>query len=269
MSGRERPVSQARVQPSGRCALGVLLLAALCGWSGAVWAQTDEIQVYDAEITAPGHFNLTWHNNFTPSGRTEPAFAGGIVPDHALNGVPEWAYGVTPWFEAGLYLPIYTLTRDGELLFDGAKLRALFVVPHAHDRTFFYGINFELSYNTPHWDPSRFAGEMRTIVGVHLGRFDVILNPIVDTDFNGVGNLEFVPAVRVAWNPGRKFAYALEEYADFGPLQHFKPSDQQSHTLFAVIDYGSSSHGVEFGVGRGLTPASDTWVLKLMFMQDL
>ena len=246
----------------------VQLLCLLASTPGAR-AQTDEIQVYDAGITAQGKFNLTWHNNFTPSGRTEPAFPGGVVPDHALNGVPEWAYGVTSWFEAGLYLPIYTLTRDGELLFDGAKLRALFVVPDAHDRRFFCGINFELSYNTPHWDPSRFAGEIRGIVGVHLGRFDLIVNPIVDTDFNGVGNLEFVPAVRAAWNTGGKLAFALEEYADFGPLSHFKPGDQQSHTLFAVIDYGGASHGLEFGIGRGLTPASDTWVIKLMLMQDL
>ena len=253
----------------GRCVRGTLLLVALCGGSGTVWAQTDEIQVYDAEITAPGKWELTWHNNFTPSGRTEPAFPGGIVPDHALNGVPEWAYGVTPWFEAGLYLPIYTLTRDGELLFDGTKLRALFVVPDAHDRTFFYGINFELSYNTPHWDPSRYAAEIRGIIGVHLGRFDLIVNPIVDTAFDGVGNLEFVPAVRAAWNTGGKLAFALEEYAEFGPLKQLKPSDQQSHTLFAVIDYGSSSHGLEFGIGRGLTPASDKWVLKLMVMQNL
>ena len=262
-------MSQLPEPPTGPCVRGALWLVALGSWSGAAWAQTDEIQVYDAEITAPGKWNLTWHNNFTPSGRTEPAFPGGIVPDHALNGVPEWAYGVTPWFEAGLYLPIYTLTRDGELLFDGAKLRALFVLPDAHDRTFFYGINFELSYNTPHWDPSRFSGEIRGILGVHLGRFDLIVNPIVDTDFDGLGNLEFVPAVRAAWNTGGELAFALEEYADFGPLKHFKPSDEQSHTLFAVIDCGSSSHGLEFGIGRGLTPASDKWVLKLMLIQDL
>jgi len=233
-------------------------------------AQTDEIQVYDAEITRVGGFNLTWHNNFTPSGRTEPAFPGGIVPDHALNGVTEWAYGVTRWFEAGLYLPIYSLAGNGDLLFDGAKLRALFVVPDARVRAFFYGVNFELSYNEPHWEPTRFAGEMRPIVGVHLGRFDLIVNPIVDTDFKGgVGNLEFAPAVRAAWNLTGKLALALEEYADFGTLQHFKPREEQSHNLFAVFDYGGSTHGVEFGVGRGLTPASDTWVIKLLLMQDL
>jgi hypothetical protein len=232
-------------------------------------AQTDEIQVYDAEITAPGRFNLTWHNNFTPSGNDAPQFPGGIVPDHALNGVPEWAYGVTTWFEAGLYLPVYTLTRDGALLFDSTKLRALFVVPDAHARSFFYGVNLEVSYNAPHWEPSRLSGEIRPIIGWHLGRYDLILNPILDTDFNGLSQLEFTPAVRAACNLNGKVALALEEYADLGPLQHLKSGSNQIHTLFAVIDLGSSSNGLEFGIGKGLTHASDSTVLKLMLMHDL
>src|SRR5579863_2621934 len=151
MPSRVRPLSQR---------LGhVALLAGALVSAQSARAQTDEIQVYDAEIAAPGTFNLTWHNNFTPSGREQPAFPGGVVPNHALNGVPEWAYGVTDWFEAGTYLPVYTRTADGALLFDSVKLRALLVVPHASDRVFFCGLNFELSYNTPHWEPSRYSGE--------------------------------------------------------------------------------------------------------------
>jgi len=259
-----------------RASAWLWLCVSLCALAGspAARAQTDEIQVYDAEIAAPGRFNLTWHNNFTFAGPQQPAFPGGVVPNHALNGVPEWAYGVTDWFEQGLYLPVYTVTNQGALLFDSVKLRELFVVPNAHDRTFFYGINFELSYNEPHWEPTRFSGEIRPIVGVHLGRWDLILNPILDTDFKGgAGNLDFAPAVRAAYNVNSKLTFALEEYAEFGPLQHFLPSAQQSHTLFAVVDYGSSyggsNNGVEFGIGKGLTPAAEGWVLKLMIMHDL
>jgi hypothetical protein len=246
------------------CLLLYLLLRAT-----AIHAQTDEIQVYDAEIVPVGHFNLTWHNNFTPSGSSEPEFPGGVVPDHALNGVPEWAYGVTDWFEQGLYLPVYTLTASGELLFDSVKLRELFVVPHAHDRTFFYGINFELSYNEPHWEPSRYTGEIRPIVGVHLGRVDLILNPILDTQFDGFGKLDFAPAARAAYNLDARFAFALEYYGDFGPLEHFKPASERSQSVFTVVDFGNSSNGIEFGVGRGLTSATDRWVIKLMLMHNL
>jgi hypothetical protein len=57
------------------------------------YAQTDEIQVYDATISEPGQFSVEFHNNFTPIGRTQPDFPGGTVPNHRLNGVPEWAYG--------------------------------------------------------------------------------------------------------------------------------------------------------------------------------
>jgi hypothetical protein len=245
-----------------------VLLGCLLAWAPRAHAQTDEIQVYDAEITAPGRFNLTWHNNFTPSGRARAAFPGGIVPEHALNGVPEFAYGVTDWFEAGTYLPIYTLTSDGRLLFDSVKLRALFVSPHAHERRLFYGVNFELSYNTPHWATRRFAGEIRPIVGVHLGRFDLIANPILDTDFNGFGKLDFAPAARLACALSERLTVALEHYADFGALEHFLPHSDRSQTLFAVLDYGGSGNGIEFGVGRGLTRATDSLVVKLMLMHD-
>jgi hypothetical protein len=247
----------------------VLLAFGLLGGSGTARAQTDEIQVYDAVIAAPGQLNLTWHNNFTLSGRTEPAFDGGIVPNHALNGVPEWGYGVTPWFEAGLYLPVYTLTNDGKLLFDGTKLRALFVTPGAADRTFFYGVNFELSYNSPHWEQSRWSGELRPIIGTHLGRFDLIFNPILDTAFNGPGKLEFAPAARAAYHINNQVSVAIEQYSDFGPIDHFYSRSQQSHTTFAVLDYGSSSNGIEFGIGHGWTPGSDQTVIKLMVMHDL
>ena len=252
-------------QPAGR---GCLLLCLLV-WAVAARAQTDEIQVYDAEITSVGRFNLTWHNNFTPSGRTEPEFPGGVVPEHALNGVPEWAYGVTEWFEQGLYLPVYTLTANGELLFDSVKVRELFVVPHAHDRTFFYGINFELSYNTAHWEQSRYTGEIRPIVGVHLGHVDLIVNPILDTQFNGLGKLDFAPAARAAYNFNSRFAFALEYYGDYGPLGQFNPPSERSQMAFAVVDFGNSSNGIELGVGKGFTHASDNCVIKLMLMHDL
>jgi hypothetical protein len=267
------PIAYAR--PARSCApRGARLLAFAClplgllALPSSAHAQTDEIQVYDAEITPPGQWNLTWHNNFTPQGRRLPDFPGGVVPDHTLNGVPEWAYGVTDWFEAGAYVPIYSYTSSGQLLFEGVKLRTLFVVPHAAERKFFYGVNFEYSYNRPTWDTHHFSGEIRPIVGTHLGPWDLIVNPAVDTEYNGFRNITFEPEARVAYNFSPKFALAAEYYADFGPVPIFLAPPEQSQQLFAVVDIGTSSHGIEFGVGHGFTPGTDTTVIKLMLMQD-
>jgi len=148
------------------------------------------------------------------------------------------------------------------------KLRTLFVVPHAAERMFFYGINFEYSYNLPQWDTHRFSGEIRPIVGVHLGHVDLIFNPIFDTEYNGLRNLDFAPEARVAYKFSERLALALEQYSDFGPVKGFAAPAQQSQTLFAAVDLGTSSNGIEFGVGHGFTGASDDVVIKLMLMHD-
>jgi hypothetical protein len=242
---------------------------------GGVWrvsptsAQTDEIQVYDASIAPTGAFNLTLHNNYTPSGSDLLAFPGAIVADKSLNGVAEWAYGVAPWFEAGVYFPLYSITRDNSVLYDGFKLRTLFVTPDAAKRNFFYGINLEFSFNTAHWDARAYTSEVRPIIGTHVGRFDLIFNPIVDNSWNGFSKLEFVPETRAAMAITEKYKLALEEYDDFGRVSHFLPTSKQSHQLFAVIDINTEWVGIEAGVGAGLTSGSDHRAIKLIFSRDL
>jgi len=248
---------------------GLCIFAWVCSTlPSIVHAQTDEIQVYDAEINAPGKFSVVLHNNYTPIGRKQPDFTNGIVPNHTLNGVVEWAYGVVNWLELGLYLPLYSVEDGRRWMLDGGKLRVLLVVPHARDLQFFYGVNFELSYNSPHWDPTRITGEIRPIIGTRIGRVDIVFNPIIDTSFNGFDQLSFAPAIRLAYNFSPTWAVALEHYSDFGPFSHFYAGSGQQQTLFAVVDYNGEKNGVEFGVGHGFTPASDDLVIKLMLIHN-
>lgn len=237
----------------------------------AVFGQTDEIQVYDAEIEEPGVFNIMVHNNFTPIGRKIADFPGGIIPDHSDNGAVEWAYGVKDWFEQGLYLPVYSAyskNRGGTL--NGFKIRELFVRPHAHDHTFFYGVNFEFSVNYLYWESRRITSEVRPIVGVHLHPVDIVFNPIVDTDYRGgFGGLEFVPATRIAYNFNDRWAAAFEEYSDDGPLHSFLPLNDQFHEVWAVMDHANKFLNIEAGVGFGITSGADKLTLKLMLSRDL
>jgi hypothetical protein len=56
--------------------------------------------------------------------RRTSGIAGGFAPNHALNGTPEFAYGVTPWWELGWYIPF--AVADNQFLSNGAKIRTLF-----------------------------------------------------------------------------------------------------------------------------------------------
>ena len=234
-------------------------------------AQTDEIQVYDAEIAEPGVFNLMLHTNFTPTGRTAPDFPGAIIANHSFNATAEWAYGVTPWFEQGLYLPVTTPYSEGRgPSVDGFKIRELFVRPDAAKHTFFYGVNFEFSVNRLFWESSRITSEVRPIVGAHLHKVDLIFNPILDTDYSGgFGNLEFNPASRVAYHLNDHWAVAAEEYAGFGPLHQFLPANDQFQEVWAVMDHDFKGISIETGVGFGVTAGADKVTLKLMISRDL
>src|SRR5690349_290 len=140
-----------------------LVLLAVLAVATPATAQTDEIQVYDGGLSGTGVVNLTLHDNFIAAGSKVPAFPGAVTADGSLNGVPEWAVGVTSWMELGLYLPVYSHDQTLGWVLDGVKPRVLVAVPHADDRRFVYGVNFEFSINGEHWDQRRYSSEVRPI----------------------------------------------------------------------------------------------------------
>jgi hypothetical protein len=221
----------------------------------------DEIQVYNAEIAEVGQWTYQQHLNYAPVGQTQPEVPGGFSSNRSLQGTPEFAYGITDWWEAGFYLP-FAVTGSGQLLSDGAKLRSLFVVPDAAKRSFFYGVNFELGYEMPRFASNPWGLEIRPIVGVRNAQWEFIVNPIVDLSFGAGGEADFAPALRLARNLGNDWYVGLEYYGDFGKIGDFLPPQQQSQQLFAVTDFKAGVVDVELGVGYGFTPGSDRVVAK-------
>jgi hypothetical protein len=243
-----------------------ILMAALVP-AFAVDQVHDEIQVYNADIAEVGQFTYEQHFNYAAVGQTTPEFPGGFTSNHSLQGTPEFAYGVTPWWEAGLYLP-FAVTGSGEFLSDGAKIRSLFVVPDAAKRTFFYGVNFELGYEMPQFAPTPWALEIRPIIGVRNKDWELIVNPIVDASSGAGGEADFAPALRLARNLGEDRFIGVEYYSDYGKIGDFLPLQQQSQQLFAVTDFKVKTVDVELGAGYGFTPGSDRFVLKAIIGYD-
>ena len=237
----------------------------------SAYAQGDEIQVYDGGVAPRGVFNLTWHNNFTPKGIKTPTCAGCVTADHSFNGVTVWAFGVNPWFEAGLYLPLYTHDKNLGFGYDGMKLRTLFATPNGASKKVAVGVGIELSFNDKRWDTTRVTSEYRPIVAFHVNpKWDFIVNPILDTAYDGLSNMVFAPSSRLAYNASPDWSLALETYSEFGALKGFEKRGDQSHQIYGVIDHvGRNGVELEFGAGVGLTDASDRFVLKLILAKDL
>jgi opacity protein-like surface antigen len=249
------------------------LRGALLAGAAAVMAATgaaraaDEIQVYNGEIADVGKWTGQHHFNYAIQGRKEPEFPGGLIPNHTLNATPEFAYGVTNWFEAGFYVP-WAIDKDGYHS-NAMKLRTLFVTPDAAKREFFFGVNFEYDYLMPKFSDTRWGMEVRPIIGWRKGDYEFIINPILDLSFGKNGAISFAPNARLARNFGEDFALAVEYYTDLGTPFDFLPLREQQHNVYGVVDFKVDRFDIEFGVGYGLTsPGSDRWVTKLMITTD-
>jgi hypothetical protein len=243
--------------------LGVAALTIAATFQPRVAHAVDEIQVYNAEIAKVGQWTIQQHLNYTLQGHKVPDFPGGLISNHALNGTPELAYGITDWWELGFYAP-FAVNSGGQFLSNGAKIRNLFVSPNADKRDFFYGVNFEFSYQTPPFSQSRYAAEIRPIIGVRNKEWEFIVNPIVDVSFGSFGEADFAPAMRLARNLGDDRFIGIEYYSDLGRIGNFLPLSEQSHQVFAVTDFKLEPFDINFGVGYGLTPGSDRLVTKLI-----
>jgi hypothetical protein len=237
-----------------------LLLAARAAWG----VLPDEIQVYTDDLEAPGKRGIELHVNTTPSGRATPAYPGEVVPHHGLRITPEISWGLARNWDGALYLP-FVRSGDGADFFAGPRLRLKWLPLKPADGTSgpFAGINWELSFVQQRFEQARRTTEIRPILGYRSDAWLFSFNPIVTTDLAGPdkGVLMFAPAAKLSRSLSHGTALGAEYYAELGRLSHFAPRAEQSHVLYAVLD----TERVNFGIGRGLTGASDRWTIKAIF----
>ena len=239
------------------------LLTMLVLLASATARAADEIQVYTGEVAKPGEWSLQQHLNYGINAARTPPYPGGLIANRALNGTPELAYGVTDWYEVGLYVPF--ATQGDQFLWGGAKLRNLFVLPPSVSPNIVLGVNFELSYATPRFSQSRWNLEVRPIIGFRAGQWEFFTNPIIGAGIGGREGNAFLPANRIAYSVREDLAFGVESYSDFGSLGSFASPRNQAHQLFVVTDFRIGKMDVNFGIGHGLTPASDRWAVKTIF----
>jgi hypothetical protein len=240
-------------------------IAALALFAANAWAALpDEIQVYTEEVEERGARGVELHINTTPSGRARPDYPGEVTPHHGLRVTPEISYGLARNWDGGIYLP-FVRSAEGDFYFAGPRLRLKWmpVRPAEGAAGYFAGVNGELSFVQRRFEEARRTAEIRPILGYRGERWLLSFNPILDFDLAGgqKGVAFFAPAFKAARSAGENRALGIEYYSELGRLSHFAPRAEQSHTLYFVLD----TKQVNFGIGRGLTGATDRWTIKSIF----
>ena len=252
--------------PVGLAAAAAMLLA---GSGSALAVVQDEIQVYNDEINKTGDRGLEIHTNYTPSG-LGPSYRGEVPSNHALRVTPEFSYGLSRDWEAGLYLPLLQLDGQGDFHVVGAKVRLKWLPFQLGEAGvgWYGGANAELSRVGRRFSESRWQSELRPIIGYKAADWHFSFNPILDWDLSdGLQSIEptFVPSVKLVKEVWKGISLGAEYYSDMGKIGHLEPWNKQDNRIYAVMDYDMNPLVFNFGIGRGLTDASDKWTVKVIF----
>lgn len=131
-------------------------------------------------------------------------------------------------------------------------------------------LSTELGYQKREFSTDTWTWELRPIIDKQVGPWYLSLNPTFEKSLEGEGvkqrrGFEFAPNVKVSYDVTKTISAGLEYYGAPGPVRGFDPLRKQQHLVFPVIDLNLGPRW-EFnaGIGFGLTPSTDSYVLKLI-----
>ena len=226
-------------------------------------AAPDEIQVYTDDMNEPGDFGVELHVNYVIDGERQAAYAGASPSQHMLQTTPEFSYGITKNWEAGMYVPV-AYEENGQLYGNGLRLRMKYIATPADGSSLFWGLNAEYGYSSLRVSESEWGMEMRPIIGYRTDNWLLSFNPIFTMELSGNASRQpqFEPSLKVARTVAQGMQAGLEYYGEYGYSNHILPASERVNYLYAALDIEQRDFDMNFGVGRGDSNASDSWVAK-------
>lgn len=243
--------------PLYRPAAAALLLPACLALFGPITAEAapDDFRVLSDDVPDPGEIEGELQLAYTKPPRHEEHRSP------VLQSLLEVSYGLQPLWEVSLQLP--ATRRDGNWHVTGMNLETQFVSSRG-EPGFYWGARIELARNAPVGEAMVWSSEWRPILGWRAGAWHFIANPGVDVPLSGPDrHAIFEPYAKVARRVADDTHLGVEYFAEAGPLRRFWPANERSEWLLAVIDTEIAGSEVHFGIGKGLTSGSDSWVMKM------
>jgi hypothetical protein len=204
------------------------------------------------------------HSNFTVNG--SKTVVDGVQPtNHAQHETLEITQGFTDWFETGFYV-FSTIQPNGGWQWVGDHIRPRIAVPEKWHWPIGLSLSQEIGYTQARFTGDTWTYELRPILDKTLGPWYLGFNPVFDRTLHGptvTQGWTFSPNVKISYDITKKIAGGIEYYGATGPATEFLPTNQQQHQIFPTIDLNvSPKWEFNFGVGWGLTPATDHLIVK-------
>jgi hypothetical protein len=228
-----------------------------------------EIQVYGSDTVAPGATMAELHSNSAILGSTR--VEDGVLPtQHAAHATLEITHGWTSWFETGFYLftSVQTLSPDEGYWFVGSHVRPRVRAPEEWHLPVGLSLSLEVGWQQRRFSPDTWTLEIRPIIDKQIGRWYFAVNPAFEQSLKGPGTktgIEFAPSAKIGYDLTKVVSPGIEYYGALGPVGAFAPASQQQHQLYAVVDLNVDPRWeMNFGVGAGLTQATDKLIIKMI-----
>jgi hypothetical protein len=223
-----------------------------------------EIQVYASELVPPRTTMVEIHSNFTVNG--SKSVVDGVQPtNHAEHETLEITQGFTDWFETGFYV-FSTIQPKGGWQWVGDHIRPRFAIPEKWHWPVGLSISQEVGYTQAKFTGDTWTYELRPIIDKTIGPWYLGFNPVFGRTLHGptvTKGWGFSPNVKISYDVTKKIAAGIEYYGSVGPATEFDPIERQQHQIFPTIDLNvSPKWEFNFGVGWGLTPATDHLIVK-------
>lgn len=224
------------------------IVAALLAGAAASAAATppNEIKVFTDELAGFRQHTLETHIN--KGNASAP-----------LQIMPEYSYGLRPNWEISLQLPFAFTTEQAKA--EGYRVELQYIAPHDDDQGLYWGFNVEAARVSRLDEQSYWNFELIPIIGYRLARWHFAANPGVEKPSSG-GDVLWSPSAKVAYRALAKNYFGAEYYVEAGPLRRRLPSGEQSRVVYLAWDGKVGRSDINVGIGRGLTDASERWVIK-------
>jgi hypothetical protein len=240
-------------------------------------ALRDEVRVYTDSIEKKGEWGLEMHFNTISQPRLSTITRGEPRPLSGLILTPELSYGLSDSIEVEFGLMLSKVRMDdGQGLRVAPHLRAKWVPvstpPVGGEGRWFWGAILEWSASpyrrgATNEDAASTFG-FRPIIGYRTGPWLIASNFIFEWPL-GIGQPgaqtikrpEFAPALKILRNFGDRFASGIEYHGEWGALNRWAPSAEQSHTLYWVIER-RKPFWMSLGLGYGLNRNSGGLSIK-------